>query len=479
MNKQDLSTQLLPSFLTGTQRKPLPLDTVLGPELAAHAKAELKALALTGQYLRFARPATPTTHSAPAPCPQSDRPFLPAELRQAFLKLVAGLATDNAPRLANAIATLMDRRRIAPHPFDLERAETFVTTHAAQLGALAFDFAQRRRPAAEQQTYFDWAALDDSTWTQVPMGQRERFLRQRRQTDPVAALALVEACWTSCNADERFRLLACLRTGLSSADQAFLAGLSKDRAPRVREAAESLLVQLVPDQVPGSLKKLVERVKDGKAGMWRKRRTFSLEYPANLKDDGRLKWLYDNFNHLSLTLLAQALNCSPEELIEGCAKDEGLLFILVLAASNERRFDWLEALVALFPDAWDRLAASNFDALPEYSPTELETWIKIVVRPQGWTDRAGGRWAHRLLALSGDAPLVPTAFDALLRSAWSRSNLAGQSQMHYENVELLALLCPSAQRPALLRLIRTDDDNTKPVRWFLEFMITLEAYQYG
>lgn len=478
MNHNELSARVLPGLLSGTRRKPLPLEEVFPPSLSADPKAELKALALTGQFLRFARPAPPTMVPQSAPL-SSDRPFLAAELRKPFLKLVADLPGENAARIADAVAAAMDRRRVAPHPFDLESAGAFVTGHAAQLGALAFDFTQRRKPAVEQQAYFDWAALDDSCWAQAALGQRERFLRQRRLGDPAAALALLEAEWANCNAEERFRLLSCLRTGLSAADQAFLSGLAKDRAPRVRETAAAMLARLVPGEVPGSLKNLLERLKEGQSGLLRKRRTFSLEYPANLKENARLGWLFDSYGQLGIDMITRALDCSPADLVEGAAKDEGLLFILALAAGNERRFDLLETIVAALPDAWDRLAGCEFEGLPEYSPAELETWIRIVVRPQAWADQAGWNWPGKLLAVTGNEPLAPALFDALLSSPWARSSLSGQGHFQYRAVESLALLCPPAQRATLLRLIRADDDETQPVRWFLEFLIALEAPQHG
>lgn len=479
MTEQDLHERILPGLLVGSNRNELPLAEVLGGGFdPADDDAKLAALSLCGQSLRFARPTAPAAFDERRESPADNRSFLPEHLRTPFIKLVGGTPNENSPLLSAAVAAAMERNGVAPHPFDLEKAEGFVVAHAASLGAFAFSWAQSRNPEAARQEYFDWSRLDDTCWTEASTGQRERFLRERRQADPVAARSLLEADWKNCDAETRFRLVRTLRIGLSETDRAFLSGLAKDRAPRVREEATALLARLGQGEVSVDIKDRLGRVKEDATGVFKKKRVFRLEYPTNVKDDARDRWMFDNFGQLGLGLISRGLECPEEELVAGALKDEGLLFVLLLAATIDKRFGVLETIAKALPDAWSRLAATEFESCDGYDEPELLRWIDAVARPGAWPERTDADCARKLLSLLNGKALPPAQFDALLRSPWTAASLAGGGHPQYRAIELIALLCPPERRENLVRRI-VDEEETQPVRWFIQIMTSLEATPHG
>src|SRR5262249_43421849 len=104
-----------------------------------------------------------------------------------------------------------------PHPFDLPLIDAFVRSNAEKLGPTAQHWADRQKPDAATQSYFDPELLDESNWTQATPSRRVAYLEQRRRDDANAARALVELTWSQEDADVRFRLLQVFHTGLSTA----------------------------------------------------------------------------------------------------------------------------------------------------------------------------------------------------------------------------------------------------------------------
>jgi hypothetical protein len=90
------------------------------------------------------------------------------------------------------------------------------------------------------------ASLDEleRAFTEATASARREVLARARSLDAAKARAWLEATWAAEKADERAALLACLHTGLSPADEAFVEAQLRDRAGAVREAAQSLLAHL-------------------------------------------------------------------------------------------------------------------------------------------------------------------------------------------------------------------------------------------
>ena len=83
-----------------------------------------------------------------------------------------------------------------------------------------------------------------NVWSTGSRDQRLSALARLRQTDPQAALALVQSTWKEDPADERAAFVAALATSLSASDEPFLESALDDRSKQVRAAAADLLQRL-------------------------------------------------------------------------------------------------------------------------------------------------------------------------------------------------------------------------------------------
>src|SRR5215467_13517400 len=222
VNRTMLHAKVLPSLLAGTSRHAL-------PELVRPANPNsdgvLEVLSLMGQALRFERPATPDSFIV-EPEIKDERKIVADSLRRPLVRLLTVKNVTEHP--AHALARTLERLRLRPHPFDLPLIDAFVRSNAERLGATAQHWADKQKPEAETQSYFDPELLDASNWAQARLSQRVAYLEQQRQEDADAARALVESTWAKEDADVRFRLLQVLQIRLSMADQPFLSTLEKD-----------------------------------------------------------------------------------------------------------------------------------------------------------------------------------------------------------------------------------------------------------
>jgi hypothetical protein len=442
VNWDKLHAEVLPSLLGGTSRHPLPADLIRPSNPGSEGTLEL--LSLTGQALRFERPSTPGSFIV-EPEIGDDRKIVSDRLRRPLIRLLtAKNATDHPAR---ALARAFDRLRLRPHPFDLPLIDAFVRSHAEKLGPTAQHWADRQKPDAGTQSYFDPELLDESNWAQATLSRRAAYLEQRRRDDTDAARALVESTWAQQDADARYRMLQVFQTGLTMADQPFLSALEKDRAPRVRALAARFLARLGAGKDNPALGACLERIKKGHSGLLRKRTTLQLELPANVKDQTASRWILQTFTDVSLAELAGAFKITETELIESAAKDEPLLLALALIASSERRLDLLELLVANLPNAWERMLESGLDTLGSMTESERHRWEEIIVNPYRKdvpTTYFLWDWLHRIT----DAEAPPAVMSIVLHSKLLMK-LPEQERGSAYWLEMIAAICPAAQRQEL------------------------------
>src|SRR5215469_6313555 len=375
VNRTMLHAKVLPSLLAGTSRHAL-------PELVRPANPNsdgvLEVLSLMGQALRFERPTTPDSFIV-EPEIKDERKILAGSLRRPLVRLLTAKNVTEHP--GHALARTLERLRLRPHPFDLPLIDAFVRSNAERLGPTAQHWADRQKPEAETQSYFDPELLDESNWAQATLSRRVTYLEQRRRDGADAARTLLESTWGQESAEARFRLLQTLQTALSTTDQPFLSVLEKDRAPRVRALAARFLARLGAAGESPALHACLERIKQSKSGLIRKRPALQLELPANVKDQAASRWILQTFTDVSFRELASAFKLTEEELIEGAAKDEPLLLALAFIATSERRLDLLELVVANLPNAWERMVESGLDTLGTMTESERHRWEEIIVHP--------------------------------------------------------------------------------------------------
>jgi len=437
MNWTTLHTKVLPSLLGGTSRHPLPGELIRPSSPSSDGALEI--LSLMGQALRFERPSIPDSFIV-EPEIKDDRKILAGGLRRPLVRLLATKSfTDH---YARALARAFDRLRLRPHPFDLPLIDAFVRSYAEKLGPTAQHWADRQKPDAGTQSYFDPELLDGSNWAQATISRRVAYLEQRRRDDADAARALVESTWSQEEAESRFRLLQVFQTGLSMADEPFLSALEKDRAPRVRTLAAKFLARLGAGSNNPTLGACLERIKQGHSGLLRKHTILQLELPANVKDQAASRWILQTFTDVSFSELSGEFKITEKELIEAAVKDEPLLLALALIATNERRFDLLELVVANLPNAWERMFEAGLDTLGTMTESERQRWQEIIVRPYRkdlpmtyslWD------WLHRIT----DTPAPASVMSLVIHGKLLKKVPENERVVWFE---VIPAMCPAPQR---------------------------------
>ena len=449
MNKTVLYAKVLPSLLAGTSRHALP-ELVRFPNPSSDGVLEV--LSLMGQALRFERPATPDSFIV-EPEIKDERKIVSDSLRRPLIRLLtAKTVTEHSAR---ALARTFERFRLRPHPFDLPLIEPFVRSNAERLGPTAQHWADREKSDVETQRYFDPESLDESNWAHATLSRRAAYLEQRRQDGADAARTLLESTWSQESANARFRLLQALQTGLSTTDQPFLNTLEKDRAPRVRALAAKFLARLGVGGESPALQACLERIKQSKSGLIRKRTALQLELPANVKDQAASRWVLQTFTDVSLRELASSFHLEEEELIESASKDEPLLLGLALIATSDRRLDLLELVVADLPNAWEKMVESGLDTLGTMGESDRQRWQEITVHPYRkdlptiyhlWD------WLHRITDAQAPASVMSTVLHTKLLKRLPEHECAVW-------FELLAAICPAAQRHELRQQLADFDQS--------------------
>src|SRR5262249_35058858 len=145
MNVHRFKSLVLPALLAGTSRQPIDYSRLLAGGISpGDPKCGLKALALTGQALRFERPAPPSDYAAIQVRNPSRRNVSEA-LRPMLVRLFGDGKSAVPPQdhLALAMALALERHRVQPHPFDFPRMDGFLRAHAERLGPDACAWVDR------------------------------------------------------------------------------------------------------------------------------------------------------------------------------------------------------------------------------------------------------------------------------------------------------------------------------------------------
>ena len=81
-----------------------------------------------------------------------------------------------------------------------------------------------------------------------------------------------------------------------------------------------------------------------------------LEVPATVKEQAAPVWIREAFADIGFDELAKALALTEADVIAASSKDANLLLGLALVATQDRRLDLLETIVAdHLPQAWEQL----------------------------------------------------------------------------------------------------------------------------
>lgn len=467
MTLTGLKNEILPKLLSGT-RAGLPLDTI-------GATDPLQALALAGQALRFDRPPQPGQFQIEGTI-ADQAAILPDAARKLLLRLLSG-KNQASGQLSAAIVRKLAERRFRLHPFDLPRLEPFVKVHAENLGAEALAFCERETPVAQKQNYFAPDSLSDDTWMLATPAVKAGYISGRRASDPDAARAMVEAVWASENADSRLRLVAAFRKNLSETDAPFLRSLEKDRAPRVRELAQRLLVRL-----PGfegddpALRAALERIKLSKTGLIFKKAALTLDVPATVRDFTKMSWLNETFGPVGLDVLAGALSMTVDGLVAAAEKEGDLLAALLFMATQDKRLD----VVKLITDrhllnGWEAFSQLDSEMLADYTAEMRQLWVEHIFRPDRWLGDTLAL-AIRQMAQWLGAQTTENVFGDILRSKAWQVLRRDSGRFEADILDSMAIMCPSSMRSTLrAELTGLDPAKSSNAILFLDLMDSLET----
>jgi Family of unknown function (DUF5691) len=475
MNAREFKGLVLPALLAGTSRQPIDHSRLFGIS-SGDPKSGLKALALTGQALRFERPAPPSDYAA-IQVRNPSRRNVPEALRPLLVRLFGDGKSAVPPQddLALGMALALERHRFQSHPFDFPRMDGFLRAHAERLGPDVCAWVDRDKGSEEKRNYFDMELLDDGNWHEATPARRQRYIEDRRLQDADAARALVEAAWPNEAADLRFKLLQSLRSGLSSADKPFLEGLARDRAPRVRDLAERYLSRLSGAVAQNTaLKAVMERIVRGATGILRKRTTLKLELPATVRADNWHGFVAQLFDDVELEELANALGLQSAELIAAAAQDRCLSTGVMMMALRQGNADLARQAYEAMPAVSPEVLIRAFESIKGLEPQARQELAEFLLRK----GLAAGSLTPTVLAQlhrSLEGSVSDGAMEDILRApAWSQWSAAPEGHRHSVFAPLAAL-CPPAKRPGLREaLAQVEPSHIMPILQFLDILDSLE-----
>ncbi|MBB2673905.1 UNVERIFIED_ORG: hypothetical protein GGE44_003474 [Rhizobium esperanzae] len=253
--------------------------------------------------------------------------------------------------------------------------------------------------------------------------------------------------------------------------------MEKDRAPRVRELAQRLLVRL-----PGfegdnpALRAALERIKVSQTGLIFKKATLSLDVPATVRNFTKMSWLNETFAPVGLKILADALSMTVDGLVAAAEKQGDLLAALLFMATQDRRLD----IVKLITDrhllnGWEAFSQLDSEMLADYPTDMRQLWIEHIFRPDRWAADTSP-WVIRQMAQWLDAQTTEDLFGDILRSRPWQALHRDSGRFETDILDSMAVLCPSSMRSTLrAELTGLDPAKSSNAILFLNLMDSLET----
>ena len=264
---------------------------------APAAEADLRLLAVAGQYQRFVQPPQPPVLNLRPDLPVLSLPCLPDALRP----LARRLLLDKADRAPLWLAIFAARRGHVLHPADwMPPPNADLPPVYRPLQAWA---AGRTSPTAR---------LSSETWLDLTKAERLAEFAALRQVDPAAALLLLSEHLAPSPAEERLALVEALAAGLTTEDAAFLQGLASDRSEKVRKAAVHLLARLGLVDADPLAAEAAAMFEVATKGLIRRQKIVRIS--SKLKE-GQMRSLLQDLPEVSLPSLAQALGLATAEFV--------------------------------------------------------------------------------------------------------------------------------------------------------------------
>jgi hypothetical protein len=398
----------------------------------------LTKLSLLASRRKFARPAVPSLASVTGFKRTETSAFIPDAARKHLIRLVSGKDGNSTDGMARGALTALKRSGFSLHPFDFAKLEDFILRNAEDLGPDARQWLSIVHPEKASQTdlYVDEEVTEENL-AQVSRSQRVQFLRRMRQKDPAQARVLIEGLIGGEQAEMRLRYLSIVGANFSEADKPFVETLLSDRAPSVKELANTLLGRLPGSEAYGRRITLLKDYFEVKTeGLLRRRKVLHYKGPGGKKLDERAKFIGQALSGASLGDFAAAMEVDEASLADMALQnsDERALVAMVLQmVIGEGRVDTLSAHRAKFDgqgfDLLPQIVTEQFQSLDSQMQDEI---LAIVIQPSSWTSFP---MSHLIEGLANilDRPLHPALAHQVLDSpAWKKTE--DNLRQHYINV---------------------------------------------
>ena len=357
-----------------------PAAPVWSAELGAEpAEAELRLLALSGQFLGVAVTAEPPPELRVLPdVPALALPTVPEAMRPLVRRILAAFKeTQRKTELLDFLAA----RGWTTHPAqwmptanDEDAPDVYAPWR--DWAGIAASNSVVRRQAGDRLTADNW----EDFWPAA----RKVALTELRRRDPEAARTVLEAKLASENADVRLPLLSLLATGLSEADIPFLEGIAaNDRAPKVKAFAASLLARLGRGPAVGEdIAELAGFFSVKMKGLIRRSRVIQFE---NVKTPAQAHRRAALLESADIASLARALTLTPQELVDAWNWDVDRQADAALTSLVART--GTDSLVAQTAEAASQCNASYFlDTLtPRLAPGQRSELAEKVLRTRDFS----------------------------------------------------------------------------------------------
>ncbi len=298
-------------------------SVLLGTSKQLDSVGMLVTLSLAAMHGKFERVPLPKTAELPGLTLQPAR-YPGIQSRKTLERLLSGPDAKVTDMMTSAVPGVLQRFGLELHPFDFARLEDFIARYSEQLSPAAREWLRICRPEREgpDEPYLDGPVIEEHL-AMASKGQRIGFLRDLRARDPEHARTLIVSMMTAEPADMRFRLLQVIAHKPTAQDQTFLESLLKDRAPTVKELAQSLL-----GRIPGSenfalsIARLKEDLHVVTEGILRRRKVFVYKGLDPKPNQSRFD---DKLAGLSLTDIAGAFGEEKSSIIAIAMQSDKLL----------------------------------------------------------------------------------------------------------------------------------------------------------
>jgi hypothetical protein len=464
MNSSELVSKVLPCLLSGMR----------GVKLPAGLEA-LDAAALAAQALRFMRPTAPEgllVESEIVDGRRTASAFVGASIGVLF---GSGGLSHSEGVLAEAVVRAIGQAGVRISPFDLPKLESFVGAHAEELGPEALAFVQRGEKRAAIVDYFAPEALNDQNWTVAPPSGRTKYLEARRRREPDVARALLEGVWSSEPAEVRYRLLRSMVTGLGPADAPFLASLSSDRSPRVKELAHRLRARLPKGGGGAGLSSdAVSYIVKSKRGFLSRTTALSLDIPLAMRKQDPSGWIRNTFSTVAIDEIEDAVGLPVGDVVKAASGDENLVLALMYSVVASGRIDLFETLCAEFPArAWDTLLRADEGDLVGLEPDKRLRWLEALVLAEQVGSLEQRVWRACSFVSSLEGLTSAKIVDRLLGSHAGKKAVR-DGRYGREIFEALAVIAPVNARRMLRDTLQDAGNDGRSSLIYLDILDNLE-----